>query len=110
MICKLMPVALLGLTLCSQPENRYEAEREDQAETVSYVSGNGMISEVNLEGGFYGIIAQDGSRYNPASLPDSLREDSLAVYFEAKIRENVAGIHMWGKPVEIITIRRRRYR
>jgi hypothetical protein len=31
--------------------------------------------------------------------------DSLRVFFEADIREGVAGIHMWGTSVELLEIR-----
>jgi hypothetical protein len=69
------------------------------------VSGYGRVVKVELEGGFWGIVAENGARYDPAHLPDSLRIDSLRVFFEASIRGDAAGIHMWGTLVELLEIR-----
>jgi len=61
----------------------------------------GTVRYVSLEGGFYGIVADDGTRYDPGdSLPEKYRRDGLRVRFTARPQEGFT-IRMWGKLVEI---------
>ncbi|MDK2889932.1 MAG: hypothetical protein PWR21_564 [Methanoculleus sp.] len=68
------------------------------------ISGNGTIAFVDLEGGFYGIVADDGERYLPADLPAEYRQDDLRVRFVVDVLEDTATIQQWGTPVEIVEI------
>lgn len=68
------------------------------------VSGKGEIVFVELEGGFFGIIADDGQRFDPINLDSELRVSGLKVRFSGTVRRNVIGIHMWGTPLELIQI------
>ena len=86
-----LALALLALTGCV-------GEGED------IVRGTGTVKFINLEGGFYGIIGDDGKNYDPINLSQEFHEDCLSVRFEAKIRDDLAGIHMWGTIVEITRI------
>jgi len=65
------------------------------------VTGNGTITYVNLEGGFYGIIADGGIQYDPANLDVSFAQDSLRVSFAGKIRTDIANTHQWGTVLEL---------
>lgn len=66
----------------------------------------GMVRYIDLEGGFYGLIADDGARYDPLNLPADFRRDGLRVEFEGKVRDDLVGIHMWGRIFEIERIER----
>ena len=70
------------------------------------VSGTGTVKFINLEGGFYGIIGDDGEHYDPINLDQEFQEDGLRIHFEAKVHEDVASTHMWGTIVEITNIER----
>lgn len=72
--------------------------------TADRVSGNGTITFVDLEGGFYGIVADDGERYLPADLPAECRQDGLRVAFAVEPASETATIQQWGTPVEIVEI------
>lgn len=65
---------------------------------------NGTIVFQELEGGFYGIEADDGKKYNPINLDESYRKDGLRVKFDANLKKGMVGIHMWGQYVEILKI------
>ena len=65
----------------------------------------GTVRYIRLEGGFYGIIGDDGGKYLPLNMPKEFKVDGLRVRFTAKVR-NVATIYMWGIPVEILSIER----
>ncbi len=68
------------------------------------VSGAGTVQYIDLEGGFYGIVADDGTRYLPLNLPGDFSEDGLAIEFTGFVREDVATIQQWGTPLEITEI------
>ncbi|MHC4755778.1 MAG: hypothetical protein ACYTBP_11605 [Planctomycetota bacterium] len=61
----------------------------------------GTVRYLMFEGGFYGIVGDDGRKYDPVKLPEKFRKDGVRVRFRAREKKNVAGIHMWGKIVVI---------
>jgi hypothetical protein len=65
---------------------------------------SGTVTFIDLEGGFYGIVADDGARYLPLNLPEEFAEDGLAITAEVVVKEDVATIQQWGTPVEIVSI------
>lgn len=68
------------------------------------VSGAGTVQFIDLEGGFYGIVADDGTQYLPLNLPAEFSEDGLAIEFTGYLREDVATIQQWGTPLELTEI------
>ena len=68
------------------------------------VSGTGTVKYIDLEGGFYGIIGDNGEYYDPTNLSQEFQEDCLRIHFEAKILEDIVNTHMWGTMVEITKI------
>lgn len=64
----------------------------------------GTIVYNEIEGGFYGIMTDDGKKYNPINLDAPFRKDGLRVRFDANQKKGMVGIHMWGEYVEIIHI------
>ncbi|MBI3945197.1 MAG: hypothetical protein HY321_04710 [Armatimonadetes bacterium] len=68
------------------------------------VQATGTVQFVALEGGFYGIVAEDGTRYDPINLPPQFQRDGQRIRFEGKVRSDLAGIHMWGTLIEITQI------
>ena len=73
---------------------------------VNYESGNGQVSYINLEGGFYGIKTDDGKNLEPINLPEEFKTDGIRVSFNYKLRTDLASCRMWGTIVEIIEIKR----
>jgi hypothetical protein len=65
----------------------------------------GTVKHVPLEGGFYGIEANDGTHYDPVEdLPEKFRKPGMRVKFKARKNENLVGAHMWGVHIEILEI------
>ncbi len=64
----------------------------------------GTIQYNDFEGGFYGIVGDDGEAYDPINIPTEFEEDGLRVKYTIKILEDQVGFHMWGTIVEIIEI------
>ena len=67
-------------------------------------SGMGTVTYIDLEGGFYGIITDEGAQLRPTSLPAEFRVDGQRVRFTAQTVGEQAGIFMWGRPVKLIDI------
>lgn len=93
--CAVVLFAVLGYLILTQPQT-----------DGTYVSGTGTIEYIPIEGGFYGIISDDGERYDPMNLEERFQVDGLRIRFEAVICHECAGIHMWGWIVEILDMRR----
>ncbi|CUH94458.1 putative secreted protein [Propionispora sp. 2/2-37] len=61
----------------------------------------GKVTQVNIAGGFYGIMGDDGVKYQPTNLPHQYRKDGLVVSFTAVPREDLFTSIMWGKVIEV---------
>jgi len=62
---------------------------------------HGTIRYISVEGGFYGIVGEDGRRYDPVNLPAPFRKDNLPVRFRGKVLKDRVGFHMWGEIFQI---------
>lgn len=62
----------------------------------------GTVSYVELEGGFFGIVGDDGARYDPINLDESFAIAGLRVKAKIRLRPDLMGFHMWGQIVEIV--------
>jgi len=65
---------------------------------------DGTVRFIDLEGGFFAILGDDGSRYDPLDLPVRFAQDGLRVGVVARIRRDLASAHMWGELIDIDTI------
>ncbi len=73
-------------------------------ESDDIASDTGKIVYLDFEGGFYGIEADDGSKYDPINLPPKFMAKGLRIKFKAKILRDRESIHMWGEIVELLYI------
>ncbi len=62
----------------------------------------GTVHYISIEGGFWGIIGDDGKCYEPMYLPSELRRGGLKAEFSIIILKDRVSIRMWGTPVEIL--------
>ncbi|MEN3184484.1 MAG: hypothetical protein ABDK93_05760 [Atribacterota bacterium] len=69
----------------------------------SGIRATGQVVYVPLEGGFFGIVGDNGVRYEPVNLPEEFQVDGLRVLF---IAEHVDGAsaHMWGELIRLTHI------
>jgi len=97
-------LALLYLTsgCASHREPQEAAGSRSGEETRSFVA---EVSWIPLEGGFFGLLAADGSRFMPLNLPEEFQRDGLKIRVEGELKQ-VMTIHMWGTPLEIRWIER----
>ena len=102
-VAAFMPPALKGRLGGGSPSSG--SRDEPPPKVGDYIEATGTVRYIRIEGGFYGIIGDDGGKYLPLNLPKEFKVDGLRVRFTAKVR-NVATIYMWGVPVEILSIER----
>jgi hypothetical protein len=67
------------------------------------VSAKGTVIHFDFEGGFYGIVTDNGKHYLPENLNKEFQHDSLRVYFEGIITDKVT-IQQWGRTIKLTKI------
>ena len=65
---------------------------------------SGTITYQNLEGGFYGIIGDDGKKFEPLNLDAKYQKDGLRVAFDATVVKDAVSTRMWGTPVNLAQV------
>ena len=90
---------------CGGPSDEHlivsSADFEDEQQEALLVV---EVRWISLEGGFYGLVAEDGARYLPVNLPEEYKKDGLKIKVRGKVKTDVATIYMWGTPLEITEI------
>ncbi len=65
----------------------------------------GEVKYFPLEGGFYGIVDDKGTRFYPLNLPERFRKDGIKVLIKARLKSDTISTAMWGTPIEILEIK-----
>ncbi|SVC94094.1 uncharacterized protein METZ01_LOCUS346948, partial [marine metagenome] len=63
----------------------------------------GVVKHIDLEGGFWGIVREDGNSILPFGLPKDFEREGLVIKGFGEVLE-VATIQQWGIPVQIIQV------
>jgi hypothetical protein len=88
-------VSLADLVLLAHANNDGQAEIDEK----------GTVRYLGFEGGFFGIVGDDGQHYDPLDMPQQFRVDGLRVQFRANFTHLVS-YHMWGYVVRLVSIER----
>ena len=64
----------------------------------------GNVTYKNIEGGFYAIDGDNGSKYDPINLPEPFRNDGLRVKVTARRKKDAMSLHMYGAIIEVVNI------
>ena len=108
---KMLALALIAIALIPVLVVGYMSMHDETGDKENFsnlvdVTGTGTVVYLTFEGGFWGIIGDDGEHYDPANLDPEFKVKGLRVYFEAKIRHDLVSFHMWGKIIEILKIQK----
>jgi len=63
----------------------------------------GAIVFNDFEGGFYGIVGDEGSHYDPANIPEEYKVEGLQIRFSGDLLD-ISSFHMWGEVLELTDI------
>ena len=96
-------VLALGLTACASGSG---GAGDGVVRNGDLLQGTGSVVWNPVEGGFYAIRGDDGTSYDPMNLAGEYHKSGLRIRFSARIRPDMAGIHMAGPIVEILSIER----
>jgi len=80
------------------------ANTPDSTMAKDTITGTGTIRYQEIEGGFYGIVSDDGQRYYAGLLDKQFQQDGLRVKFVLRERTDVMSMVMWGRIVEVLSI------
>lgn len=61
----------------------------------------GTVTRVEAEGGFWGIITEDGTQFRPTNLPEAFERQGMVVEFEGYVLSENRQEGEWGIPVEL---------
>ncbi len=75
-------------------------------ELVKGTSVAGTVRHVDLEGGFYGFVTDDGTKLNPVNLPQEYQKDGARLRLQVEPVKNGISLHMWGALVRIVSLER----
>jgi hypothetical protein len=78
--------------------DRVSTQSSVQASTVT-VSGTVVFRD--KDGGFFGILTDNGGQYEPSNLGPQYETDGLHVTITGKLATSRLGAHSWGNPIEI---------
>lgn len=109
----LLTIALAAFTMVATTIARAQTPAESSTEqkekfgppsAANSVWLTGTIRYVSLEGGFYGIVADNGQRYDPIALNPKFAHDGMRVKVQARLLTSALTLRMWGVPIKIIEI------
>lgn len=61
----------------------------------------GTVKKINIAGGFWGIIGDNGEQWRPMNLPERLKQEGKSVTLSVRLSDEFS-IFMWGQAVEIL--------
>jgi hypothetical protein len=70
------------------------------------ITKTGTVRHLDFEGGFWGIVADDSTRYDPGTLDSRFQVDGLRVRYDARVNAGQMSIRQWGTLVTIERIDR----
>jgi len=100
---------LLGIAGCNRASQDTEVEAGTGRITgPSAPDGQvtGTVRYLDLEGGFYGIVTDDGAKLDPVNLPEELQKDGLRIRAWVEELKDRVSFHMWARLVRIRDIER----
>ena len=75
-----------------------------QAEEPATFTFRGEVKHLTIEGGFWGIVAEDGQRYDPGKLPREFEQAGRKVRVVARRTPDQISYRQWGQLIEIVEI------
>ena len=88
----------------TKTESSTMTEPTQPAISENTISATGTIRYQDLEGGFWGIIGDDGTKYDPMELGPQFQKEGLRISFQATPETDMMSTHMWGTIINLTQI------
>ena len=85
----------------TKSETSTMTEPTQPAISENTISATGTIRYQDIEGGFWGIIGDDGIKYDPMELDSQFQKEGLRVSFKASPETDMMSTHMWGTIINL---------
>jgi hypothetical protein len=96
--------AIAATFILSSCEGLVPTTSNNNTTLTQSVATGGRVVYREENGGFFGILADDGRQYEPSNLDLSYHVEGLRVKFSGSRDTTVLGRHQWGNPVEIAKV------
>ncbi len=64
----------------------------------------GTITFVNSDGGFWGIVTEDSTRFRPTNLPAEFEQEGMVVEIEGYVLDEEREEGEWGIPIRLTEV------
>jgi hypothetical protein len=102
-ICVGLLAALGG---CQEPASDSGRAADSTTGAASTQVVRGTVRYLDVEGGFYGIVTDEGKKLDPVNLPREFQKDGLQIRARVEPVKDLVSVRMWGTPVRIIEVQR----
>ncbi|WP_286264281.1 hypothetical protein [Thalassotalea atypica] len=110
-IVTIVPVLLLALWGCNSYDTQTNSLELVKGEIQSVVNGEvktmwrkGEVRFFNLEGGFYGLIADNGDKLLPMNLNKKYKQHGAIIQFQGHYIKDMMTIQQWGQVYKITKV------
>lgn len=86
------------------PEAPAMTEPAPRTPAPASISTTGTVRYLDISGGFWGIVADDGRKFDPMGLDARFQKEGLRVRIEAIPETDMMSTHMWGTLVTLTHI------
>ena len=85
--------------MAEQEQPTGEIQSEDVMVNKNMITAT--VTFIDLEGGFYGLMTEDGEKLLPSNLPKEFLKDGTVIQFHATTLKDMQSLHQWGTLVEL---------
>lgn len=98
------PVAPEKMPVTVITESNAMPSPESAPTANNLIRATGIVQYQDLEGGFWGIVADDGRKFDALNLEPEFQKEGLRVRFEATAETDRMSTRMWGTMITLTLI------
>lgn len=96
---------LLSVNACSQQQLKADPIEKESAVQSTAKEISGTLIYKNLEGGFYGFDADNGSKYTLRDLPEEFKKNGIKLQVSGRVRNDVMTFTQYGDVFEVESVK-----
>ena len=91
-------------TMTAKQEIVMATKQEQVLEDETQQWRQARVHFLNLEGGFYGLITEDGTKLLPMNLAKAYRQHGATIKFKGELKKGMLTIQQWGTPFKLTEV------